>query len=460
MPITVAIVGRPNVGKSTLFNRLAGKRLALVDDTPGVTRDWREAPASFGDLTYRLIDTAGLEEADGASLERRMRSQTEQVLARADLALLVIDARAGVTPVDEHFADWIRQIGIPVILVANKCESGAADAGLYECYRLGLGDPVPVSAEHGHGVGALLSDMAPYLEAGAAEQQAEFPEEEDGDEDEARGGPLRLAIIGRPNTGKSTLVNRMIGEERQLTGPEAGITRDSIAIDWTWNGEPVQLFDTAGLRRRARVADRLEKMSAGDTRRAINFAHVTVLMLDATVMLERQDLTIARQVLEEGRALVIAANKWDTVKDPPAALRLLNDRLETSLPQVRGVPVVTISALKGQNLDRLMKAVFDVYERWNARVPTGRLNQWLEAMTEGHTPPLSASGRRIRLRYMTQVKSRPPTFAIWVSRPEDLPESYRRYLVNGLREDFGMVGIPVRLTFRKGKNPYATKKGR
>lgn len=448
MPITIAIVGRPNVGKSTLFNRLVGKRLALVHDIPGVTRDWREATAAFGDLSYRLIDTAGLEEADEASLEQRMRSQTERVLDRADLALLVIDARAGLTPTDEHFADWVRQRNVPVILVANKCEGPAADAGVYDCYRLGLGDPVPVSAEHGHGIGALLSAMAPHIEAGAAEAPAE-----------EAGGALRLAIIGRPNTGKSTLVNRLIGEERQLTGPEAGITRDSIAIDWAYNGQPVQLFDTAGLRRRARVADQLEKLSAEDTRRAVQFAHVTVLMLDAAVMLERQDLTIARQVVEEGRALVVAANKWDTVRDPKDALRRLSDRLTTSLPQLRGVPVVTISALRGQNLDKLMAAVFDVYERWNARVPTARLNQWLEAMTEAHTPPLSASGRRIRLRYMTQVKARPPTFAIWASRPEDLPESYRRYLINGLREDFGLEGIPVRLTFRKGRNPYA-KRGR
>jgi GTP-binding protein len=451
MSITVAIVGRPNVGKSTLFNRLVGKRLAIVDDTPGVTRDWREGTAMFGDLPYQLIDTAGLEEATEESLEKRMRGQTERVLDRADFALLVIDARTGLTPVDEHFADWIRHRGIPVIVVANKCESSAGDAGLYDCYRLGLGDPVPVSAEHGHGVGALLSEMAPHLEA-AAEADADA-----GDAAEETDGPLRLAIIGRPNTGKSTLVNRLLGEERQLTGPEAGITRDSIEIDWAYDGKPVQLFDTAGLRRRARVGDKLEKLSAGDTRRAINFAHVTVLMLDAAVMLERQDLTIARQVLEEGRALVIAANKWDTVRDSKDALQRLHDRLAKSLPQVRGVPVVTISALQGRNLDRLMTAVFAVYKLWNTRVSTGRLNQWLQAMTEGHTPPLSSSGRRVRLRYMTQVKARPPTFAIWASRPDDLPESYRRYLVNGLREDFHMVGIPVRLTFRKGKNPYAKK---
>lgn len=449
MPFTAAIVGRPNVGKSTLFNRLAGKRIALVDDTPGVTRDWREGVAMFGDLPYRLIDTAGLEEAAAESLEEQMRGQTEQVIERADLALLVIDARVGPTPVDEHFADWIRQQDIPVLLVANKCESSAADAGLYDCYRLGLGDPTPVSAEHGNGIGALLSEMAPYIEAASVGDAAE----------EEAGGPLRLAIVGRPNTGKSTLVNQLIGEDRQITGPEAGITRDSIAIDWTYGGRSLQLFDTAGLRRRARVDGRLEKMSAGDTRRAVDFAHVTVLMLDSAVMLERQDLTIARQVLEEGRALVIAANKWDTVRDSKGALKLLHDRMATSLSQIRGVPVVTISALQGRNLDKLMAAVFRVYDLWNARVSTGRLNQWLEAMTEAHTPPLSSSGRRIRLRYVTQVKARPPTFAIWASRPENLPESYRRYLVNGLREDFGLVGIPVRLTFRKGKNPYAKKPG-
>jgi GTP-binding protein len=452
MAFTVAIVGRPNVGKSTLFNRLVGKRLALVAETPGVTRDRREGLAYIGDLPFSVIDTAGLEEAPGESLEARMREQTEKALADADLALLLIDARAGVTPADAHFADWLRGKDKPVILVANKCESAAGDAGFYEAFALGLGEPIALSAEHGHGIGELLSALAPHAEAAIALQ------EEDAETDGS--GLLRLAIIGRPNTGKSTLVNRLIGEERLLTGPEAGITRDAIAVDWSYRGRALRLFDTAGLRRRSRVADKLEVLSVADTRRAIRFANVAVLMLDASVMLEKQDLTIARQVVDEGRALVIAANKWDAVKDRKGASRKLRDRLQTSLPQVRGVPVVTISALEGTSLDTLMDAVFAVYDIWNSRVSTGRLNQWLDAMTEAHPPPLAGSGRRVRLRYATQVKSRPPTFAVWTSRPEDLPDSYRRYLVNGLREDFGLSGIPIRLQFRKGRNPYAPRRKR
>jgi GTPase len=472
MTFTVAIVGRPNVGKSTLFNRLVGKRIAIVNDRPGVTRDRREGTASIGDLTFRVIDTAGLEEAAPDTLETRMRVQTEKAVRDSDLVLLLVDARVGVTPVDEHFAGWVRQHHKPAVLVANKCESGAADAGLYESYRLGLGDPVPVSAEHGEGMADLYGAILPYAEAGEAAPEApadvlpadvlpiDLPDDAEGEEDEEPRGPLRLAIVGRPNTGKSTLVNRLIGEDRLLTGPEAGITRDSIMIDWDYKGRSLELVDTAGLRRRSRVADKLEKLSVDDTLRTIRFANVVVLMLDATVMLEKQDLTIARLVIEEGRALIIAANKWDAVANPSEAMEALRDRMQTSLPQVRGIPVVTISALRGQNLDRLMAATFDIYDVWNRRVSTGELNRWLGLMLEAHSPPLSSTGRRIRLRYITQLKTRPPTFAVWTSRPQDLPESYRRYLVNGLREDFGIDGVPIRIQVRRGENPYAPKKKR
>lgn len=459
MSFTVAIVGRPNVGKSTLFNRLVGKRIAIVDDTPGVTRDRREGIASIGDLTFQVFDTAGLEEASAGGLEARMRAQTERAIDDSDMVLLVVDARAGVTPVDEYFADWVRQHHKPAVLVANKCESSAADTGLYDCYGLGLGDPVAISAEHGDGMADLFSALRPYVDAGLADAGSpDLTEDALGDEDDEEAkGPLRLAIVGRPNTGKSTLVNRLIGEDRLLTGPEAGITRDSIMVDWDYQGRLLELVDTAGLRRKSRVADKLEKLSVDDTIRTIRFANVAVLMLDATVMLEKQDLTIARLVVDEGRALIIAANKWDLVDKPADAMRALRDRMQTSLPQVRGIPVVTLSALKGQNFDKLMTAVFDIYEIWNKRIPTGRLNRWLDLVLEAHPPPLSSMGRRIRLRYITQLKSRPPTFAIWTSRPQDLPESYRRYLINSLRDDCGLEGVPIRIVFRRGENPYAPK---
>jgi GTP-binding protein len=450
---TIAIVGRPNVGKSTLFNRLLGRRLALVDDTPGVTRDRRYGEARLGHLAFTVVDTAGFEEAKGDTLEGRMRRQTEQAVTDADLALLLIDARAGVTPLDKHFADLLRRLPTPVVLVANKSEGRGGEAGILEAYALGLGDPVAVSAEHGEGMGDLLDAIRPFAE-GDATAAEELKDEADAEADEKRA--VHLAVVGRPNVGKSTLINRLIGEERLLTGPEAGITRDSIAVEWQFRGRALRLYDTAGLRRRARIVEKLEKLSTADTLRSIRFAHVVILVIDATDMMEKQDLTIARMVLEEGRALVIAANKWDVVRDKPAALRLLKDRLERSLPQARGLPTVTISARTGQGLDKLLEAALAAYAVWNIRVPTAQLNRWLEGVVEAHPPPL-VSGRRLKLRYATQVKTRPPTFAMFASKPEDLPDAYQRYLVGSLRERFGLAGVPIRLLLRKGTNPFAGK---
>ncbi len=445
MSLKVVIVGRPNVGKSTLFNRLVGRRLALVDDRPGVTRDRREGVGRLSDLDFNVVDTAGLEEAFDDTLQGRMRRQTERAVEEADVAILMTDARTGVTPVDRAFADWLRRTGKPIVLVANKCEANAAEAGLLEAHSLGLGEPVAISAEHGEGMAALFAALLPFEAPADAEHEA--PQEQ--------GQPVQLAVVGRPNVGKSTLINRLIGEERLLTGPEAGITRDSISVPFDFRGRALRLVDTAGLRRRAKVTEKLEKLSTADSRRAIQFAQVVALVLDGQELLEKQDLTIARRVIDEGRALVIAVNKWDLVSDKKRARQLLADRLQTSLTQVRGIPIVTLSALKGQNLDRFLEAVLGAYDVWNRRVPTAKLNEWLERMTEIHPPPVS-QGRRIRLRYATQVKTRPPTFAVFASRPADLPESYMRYLVNGLREAFDLVGTPVRIHLRKGKNPYVS----
>jgi len=454
MSLTVAILGRPNIGKSTLFNRLAGKRLAIVDGTPGVTRDRRLAPGRVGDLDIEIIDTAGFEDVHDDSLEARMREQTDRAVEDADVALFLIDARAGITPLDNHFANWIRTRDIPVILVANKCEGKAGEPGLYESYSLGLGDPLPFSAEHGEGMADLFQALLPFAEqAGDTTEEFDPELEIDEDDDEEFTGPIQMAIVGRPNVGKSTLINRLIGEDRLLTGPEAGITRDSIAVEWEQDGRSLKLIDTAGLRRKAKVQDKVESLSVMDSYRAIQYAQIVVLVLDGNLMLEKQDLTIARQVIEEGRVLIIAVNKWDAVKDREQARQDLNDRLQTSLPQVRGIPVVMLSALTGKATEKLIPAAFKAFEIWNRRVPTGRLNQWLEMMTERHPPPMT-SGRRIRLRYMTQAKTRPPTFVVFSSKGTALPEAYRRYLINGIREDFDIPGVPIRILVRKGSNPY------
>ena len=459
MALTVAIVGRPNVGKSTLFNRLVGKKLALVDDQPGVTRDRRFGPGHLGDLEFTVVDTAGLEDVFDESLEARMREQTEEAIRQADVALLLIDARAGITPLDEHFAKRLRKTRTPILLVANKCESKAAASGLGEAFQLGLGAPIPISAEHGEGMGELYDALREAAErkeapltAGPADPDAEL---EALPEDDAEAPKvLQLAIVGRPNVGKSTLANALLGEERLLTGPEAGITRDAIAVDWEWKGTPIRLIDTAGLRRRARVVEKLERLSGADTDRAVRYAHVVVLVLDANDMLEKQDLTIARHVIEEGRALVIAANKWDAIEDKSEALKKLKERVEKSLPQVTGIPIVTLSARSGRNLDKLMQAVLKIYDEWNKRVPTAQLNRYLEAATVAHPPPL-VRGRRIKPRYMTQIKTRPPTFTLYAAKADDLPDAYARYLVNGIRERFDLRGTPIRLYLRRTDNPFA-----
>jgi GTP-binding protein len=474
MSATVAIVGRPNVGKSTLFNRLVGKKLALVDDTPGVTRDRREGEAKLGDITFTVFDTAGLEEADAESLTGRMRAGTEEAIRRADVVLFLIDARTGLIPLDQTFAELVRRSEIPSILVANKAEGKLGEAGAWEAYSLGFGDPIAISAEHGEGLADLYGALLPFVEAVEAAEAdvAEVDvtleptgEGEDDEPDEAaeaerlRKMPLRICVTGRPNAGKSTLINQLIGEERLLTGPEAGITRDSISVDWEWQGRPVKLFDTAGLRRKARVQDKLEKLSVADALRAVRFAEVVVVCLDATIPFEKQDLQIVDLVVKEGRGLVIALNKWDLIEDRVAAWKAMRETCDRLLPQVRGVPLVRISGLMGEGLDELMKAAEAAHRVWNRRISTSRLNRWLEAVLERHPPP-AVSGRRIRIRYATQAKARPPHFVVFCSRPEALPDSYTRYLVNDLRDRFDLPGVPLRLSLRAGDNPYHDKNAR
>ena len=444
----IAIVGRPNVGKSTLFNRLVGKKLALVDDLPGVTRDRREGTATLVGAEFTVIDTAGFETDDAQTLPGRMRAQTEAAIAQADAALFMIDSRVGIVPLDEEIARWLRASDTPVIVVANKAEGKAGETGVIEAMALGFGDPVPLSAEHGEGIVDLFEALQPFIDV-------EVEEEERYDEDN---GPLKLAIVGRPNAGKSTLVNRMLGEDRMITGPEAGITRDSIAIDWEWTpkgGEPrkVRLIDTAGMRKKAKVQDKLEKLSVADALHAVDFAEVVVLLLDATRGLEAQELRIADQVLQEGRAIVIAINKWDVAEGGSALFNGIKAALDEGLSQVKGVPVLTVSAATGKGIDTLMQVAFETRDAWSMRVGTGALNRWFETAVEKNPPP-APGGKRIKLRYLTQAKTRPPGFVLFGTRVDQLPMSYQRYLINGIRRDLGFGAVPVRLTLRAPKNPF------
>ena len=459
MSFTLAIVGRPNVGKSTLFNRLVGRKLALVDDQPGVTRDLREGAARLGPLKFTVVDTAGLEDATDDSLQGRMRRLTERAVEMADAALFVLDARAGVTAADEYFADILRRSGKPVLLGLNKAEGNAGQSGMLEAYGLGLGEPIGMSAEHGEGMSDLAAALTPLIEAAPVEEAETDVDVEDEERIITHSKPLQIAVVGRPNAGKSTLINQIIGEDRLLTGPEAGITRDAIAVGFEWDGVPTRIFDTAGMRKRAKVQEKLEKLSVADGLRAVKFAEVVVVLLDAAIPFETQDLRIADLAEREGRAVVVAVNKWDIEPEKQQKLKDLRAGFEKLLPQLRGAPLVTVSAKTGKGLDRLHAAIMQVHKTWNTRVSTAKLNQWLAAMTEAHPPP-APGGRRIKLRYMTQAKTRPPGFVVMCSHPDKLPEAYSRYLVNGLRTDFDMPGTPIRLWMRSQSedNPYKNRK--
>lgn len=469
MSFKVAIIGRPNVGKSTLFNRLVGKKLALVDDTPGVTRDRRVHAAKLYDLHFDVIDTAGFEDAAASTLPGRMRQQTEIAIREADLIFFTVDAKLGLMPDDRTFADVVRKSGKPVVLVANKAEARGAQGGMLEAWELGLGEPIPVSAEHGQG----MPDLRDAVVEALGEERALGEEEDDSDEiaasevligediadpdaepayDDTK--PLRIAVVGRPNAGKSTLINALIGEERLLTGPEAGITRDSISVDWDWRGRRIKLFDTAGMRRKSKVQEKLEKLSVQDGLRAIRFAEIVIIMLDATIPFEKQDLQIADLIIREGRAPVIAFNKWDLIDNPQELLAELREKTERLLPQVRGIQAVTVSAETGRGLDKLMESVIKTHKVWNSRVSTGKLNRWLEGILAHHPPP-AVAGRRLKIKYVTQAKTRPPGFVVSCSRPDAMPQSYVRYLTNSLREAFDMPGVPIRMALRTSDNPFA-----
>jgi GTP-binding protein len=453
MSFTLAIVGRPNVGKSTLFNRLVGRRIALVDDLPGVTRDRREGEGRLGDLTFKIIDTAGLEESTRESLTGRMRTQTEAAIATADAVLFLVDARLGLTPADRVFADLARRSGKPTVLVANKSEGRAGRSGTYEAFELGLGEPVAISAEHGEG----LSELYDGIRAALPDLTEPADDEAEADSNEVS-RPIRIAVVGRPNAGKSTLINRLLGEERLLTGPEAGITRDSIAVDLEWGGRSFRVHDTAGLRRKSRIEEKLEKLSVADALEAIRFAEVVVLLMDADAQFEEQDLRIADLVEREGRALVIGMSKWDRVEQPDSAAKLRRE-VDHWLPQVKGVPIVPVSGLTGAGLDKLMRAVIDIHAIWNKRVSTNPLNRWLDDMLSAHPPP-AVAGRRLKFNYVTQPKARPPSFVLFCTRADAVPDAYVRYLVNGLRDTFDMPGVPIRLMLREKKNPYAGRKSK
>ena len=470
MSFTLAIVGRPNVGKSTLFNRLVGKRLALVDDQPGVTRDLREGAARLADLRFTVIDTAGLEEVTDDSLQGRMRRLTERAVDMADICLFMVDARVGITPSDLVFADILRKRSAHVVLVANKAEGNAAEAGFLEAYSLGLGEPIRLSAEHGEGLTDLYTILMPLADGFAESRPDDGPEtdvdlsEEDGDDMDAvpvptRAKPLQVAVVGRPNAGKSTLINQIVKEDRLLTGPEAGITRDAISLITEWDGVPMRIFDTAGMRKKAKIQEKLEKLSVSDGLRAVKFAEVVVVLLDAEIPFEQQDLRIADLAEREGRAVVIAVNKWDVEEDKQGKLKELKESFERLLPQLRGAPLITVSAKTGRGLDRLQQAIMRAYDMWNRRVSTAQLNRWLSGMLEAHPPP-APQGKRIKMKYMTQAKTRPPGFVVMCSHPDKVPESYSRYLVNGLRIDFDMPGTPIRLWMRgqSEANPYKGRK--